>query len=87
MSVYLFRLSCRQLYKGAYGKDFKRTRKWDNICSLEAGTQRMRDVINKNVQSDDLMRACRTAFEAGKNQVKLYFMNGRLPKPRRISKV
>lgn len=42
----------------------------------EAGTQRMRDVINKNVQSDDLMRACRTAFEAGKNQVKLYFMNG-----------
>lgn len=42
----------------------------------EAGTQRMRDVINKNVKSDDLMRACGTAFEAGKNQVKLYFMNG-----------
>lgn len=42
----------------------------------EAGTQRMRNVINKNVCEDDLIRACNTAFEAGKNQVKLYFMNG-----------
>jgi len=42
----------------------------------EAGTQRMRDVINKNVTEEDLMRACGTAFEAGKNAVKLYFMQG-----------
>ena len=42
----------------------------------EAGTQRLRDVINKNVREDDLMRACRTAFEGGKSQVKLYFMQG-----------
>lgn len=42
----------------------------------EAGTQRLRDAINKNVCEDDLMKACRTAFEAGKNSVKLYFMNG-----------
>ena len=42
----------------------------------EAGTQRLRDVINKNVCEADLMRACRTAFEAGKTGVKLYFMNG-----------
>lgn len=42
----------------------------------EAGTQRMRDVINKNVVEEDLMRACRVAFEAGKSSVKLYFMNG-----------
>ena len=42
----------------------------------EAGTQRLRDAINKNVCEDDLMRACRTAFEAGKTSVKLYFMNG-----------
>ena len=42
----------------------------------EAGTQRLRDVINKNVFEEDLMRAVNVAFDAGKNQVKLYFMNG-----------
>ncbi len=42
----------------------------------EAGTQRLRDAINKNVVEADLIRACRTAFEAGKTAVKLYFMNG-----------
>lgn len=42
----------------------------------EAGTQRMRDVINKNVTEDDLMRACDVAFGYGKTGVKLYFMNG-----------
>ena len=41
----------------------------------EAGTQRLRDVINKNVVEEDLMRAVGVAFEAGKTQVKLYFMN------------
>ncbi len=42
----------------------------------EAGTQRLRDVINKNLYEEDLMRACNVAFDAGKNQVKLYFMQG-----------
>ena len=42
----------------------------------EAGTQRLRDVINKNVEKADLLRACRVAFEGGKSQVKLYFMQG-----------
>ena len=42
----------------------------------EAGTQRLRDAINKNVLESDLMKACYTAFEAGKTSVKLYFMNG-----------
>ncbi len=42
----------------------------------EAGTQRLRDVINKNVTEADLMRAVNVAFEAGKNTVKLYFMQG-----------
>ncbi len=31
----------------------------------EAGTQRMRDVINKNVTEEEIMRTCRTAFEGG----------------------
>ncbi|MBQ7383707.1 MAG: TIGR03960 family B12-binding radical SAM protein [Clostridia bacterium] len=42
----------------------------------EAGTQRLRDVINKNVREEDLLRAVNVAFEAGKNKVKLYFMQG-----------
>ncbi len=42
----------------------------------EAGTQRLRDVINKNVIEDDLLRAVNVAFEAGKTTVKLYFMEG-----------
>ena len=42
----------------------------------EAGTQRLRDVINKNVEEEDLLRAVNVAFEAGKTNVKLYFMEG-----------
>ncbi len=42
----------------------------------EAGTQRLRDAINKNLYESDLMNAVRLAFEGGKSQVKLYFMNG-----------
>ncbi len=42
----------------------------------EAGTQRLRDVINKNVTEDDLRRSVGIAFRGGKNNVKLYFMNG-----------
>lgn len=42
----------------------------------EAGTQRLRDAINKNVEEADLLRACSVAFAAGKSLVKLYFMQG-----------
>ena len=42
----------------------------------EAGTQRMRDIINKGVTEEDLISAARAAFEAGWEQVKLYFMIG-----------
>jgi radical SAM family uncharacterized protein/radical SAM-linked protein len=42
----------------------------------EAGTPRMRDVINKNITEEEILRACRVAYEAGKNQIKLYFMDG-----------
>jgi radical SAM family uncharacterized protein len=42
----------------------------------EAGTQRLRDVINKNVTEEDLFRAVNIAFRGGKSNVKLYFMNG-----------
>ncbi len=42
----------------------------------EAGTQRLRDVINKNVSEEDLMRSVDIAFRGGKSNVKLYFMDG-----------
>ena len=42
----------------------------------EAGTQRMRDVINKNVTEDDLFDTVRTAFDGGWRRLKLYFMLG-----------
>ena len=42
----------------------------------EAGTQRLRDVINKNVTQEDLLASCRTAFAGGYSAVKLYFMLG-----------
>ncbi|MCQ2770415.1 MAG: TIGR03960 family B12-binding radical SAM protein, partial [Clostridia bacterium] len=42
----------------------------------EAGTQRLRDVINKNICEPDLLRACHVAFAGGKTSVKLYFMQG-----------
>ena len=42
----------------------------------EAGTQRLRDVINKNVTEEDLVNAVNIAFKGGKSSVKLYFMNG-----------
>mgnify|MGYP002856298435 CR=1 FL=1 len=42
----------------------------------EAGTQRLRDVINKNVTDEDVMGAVRAAFAAGWRRCKLYFMIG-----------
>jgi radical SAM family uncharacterized protein len=42
----------------------------------EAGTQRLRDVINKNITEDDLLGAVRIAFEQGWHRLKLYFMIG-----------
>ena len=42
----------------------------------EAGTQRMRDVINKNVTEEAVLRTCTKAFAGGWTSVKLYFMIG-----------
>ena len=42
----------------------------------EAGTQRLRDAINKNVTEDEILSTCETAFRGGWNSVKLYFMLG-----------
>ena len=42
----------------------------------EAGTQRLRDVINKNLTEDEILTTCQNAFSGGWNNVKLYFMLG-----------
>ncbi|MEG1165659.1 MAG: TIGR03960 family B12-binding radical SAM protein [Oscillospiraceae bacterium] len=42
----------------------------------EAGTQRLRDAINKNVLEEDLLNTCKIAFQGGWNNIKLYFMLG-----------
>ena len=42
----------------------------------EAGTQRLRDVINKNLTEEEILTTCANAFAGGWNNVKLYFMLG-----------
>lgn len=54
----------------------KRVRKTGFTMAPEAGSQRMRDVINKNLTEDDVLRAARLAFEGGWDLIKLYFMIG-----------
>jgi radical SAM-linked protein len=54
----------------------RRVRKSGFTIAPEAGTQRMRDVINKNLSEEQILTACRLAFEAGWDQIKLYFMIG-----------
>lgn len=54
----------------------KSVRKSGLTFAPEAGTQRLRDVINKNVTEENVMESCRIAFEGGYTTVKLYFMCG-----------
>lgn len=42
----------------------------------EAGSQKQRDVINKNISEEEILKGCKLAFEGGWNRVKLYFMLG-----------
>ncbi|MEO1741219.1 MAG: TIGR03960 family B12-binding radical SAM protein [Cyanobacteria bacterium J06629_9] len=52
------------------------TRQTGLTFAPEAGTQRMRDIINKGLTNEELLRGVRTAHEQGWNRVKLYFMIG-----------
>ena len=54
----------------------QRVRKGGLTFAPEAGTQRLRDAINKNLREEDLLQSCRTAFAGGWSGVKLYFMLG-----------
>lgn len=56
--------------------EIQRVRKTGLTFAPEAGSQRMRDVINKGVTEDDLIRSVKSAFESGWSTIKLYFMIG-----------
>ncbi len=59
-----------------YSKRMQTARKGSFTFAPEAGTQRLRDVINKNITEEDIMRGVRYAFESGTTTIKLYFMIG-----------
>ena len=54
----------------------QKVRKSGLTFAPEAGTQRLRDVINKNVTEEEILTTCATAFSGGWSNVKLYFMLG-----------
>ncbi len=54
----------------------QKVRKGGLTFAPEAGTQRLRDAINKNLREEDLLQSCKTAFAGGYSSVKLYFMLG-----------
>lgn len=56
--------------------EIAKVRKSGLTFAPEAGTQRLRDVINKNITEDEIFRACTLAFGGGYTAVKLYFMLG-----------
>ena len=57
-------------------EQLKKVRKSGLTFAPEAGTQRLRNVINKNVTEEEVMRTCAQAFKGGWTSVKLYFMMG-----------
>ncbi len=57
-------------------KETQKVRKTALTLAPEAGTQRLRDVVNKGVTEEDLVRSVTDAFEQGWSAVKLYFMIG-----------
>lgn len=57
-------------------EEMQKVRKSGLTFAPEAGTQRLRDVINKNITEEEIMNACKLAFDGGYTSVKLYFMLG-----------
>ncbi|MGB9678698.1 MAG: TIGR03960 family B12-binding radical SAM protein [Thermoanaerobacteraceae bacterium] len=56
--------------------EIQKVRKTGLTLAPEAGSQRLRDIINKGVTEEDLMVSTEEAFKAGWNTIKLYFMIG-----------
>lgn len=60
-------------FDGEFAQD---SRKTSLTFAPEAGTQRLRDVINKDITEEEILKAAESAFDAGYSAVKLYFMIG-----------
>ncbi|GAB4345015.1 MAG: TIGR03960 family B12-binding radical SAM protein [Desulfobulbaceae bacterium] len=61
---------------GQIMEEIRRVRKTGFTVAPEAGTDRLREVINKGITEADLLETCRNAFELGWNLIKFYFMIG-----------
>lgn len=57
-------------------KEIEKVKKTGLTFAPEAGTDRLRAVINKNITEEDLVRACKNVFKEGWSKIKLYFMIG-----------
>ncbi|HYP27867.1 MAG TPA: TIGR03960 family B12-binding radical SAM protein [Blastocatellia bacterium] len=62
--------------KESLAREIARVRKTGFTIAPEAGTQRMRDVINKNITEEDVINSCAVAFSEGWSSIKMYFMIG-----------
>ena len=60
-------------FEGDFAQDARKT---SLTFAPEAGTQRLRDVINKDITEEEILNAAKSAFNAGYSAVKLYFMIG-----------
>ncbi len=70
-------LALPSLRVDSFDKEFAQdARKISLTFAPEAGTQRLRDVINKDVTEEEILRAANSAFDGGYSAVKLYFMLG-----------
>jgi radical SAM family uncharacterized protein/radical SAM-linked protein len=80
-------ISLPSLRPGSLSEEIARaltqTRKPGLTFAPEAGTQRLRDVIKKNINEDDLLSTSRLAYSLGWNLIKLYFMIG-LPTEKKV---
>jgi radical SAM family uncharacterized protein len=63
-------------FSNKFMEKLKAVKKCGLTFAPEAGTQRLRDAINKNVSEQELLKTCNTAFSGGWSLVKLYFMIG-----------
>ena len=63
-------------FPGYLADEIKRTREGSLTFAIEAGSQRLRDVINKNITEESIFETLRTVFGKGWHLVKFYFMFG-----------
>ena len=63
-------------FTGTLAQKLRKVRESGLTFAAEAGTQRLRDVINKNITEEEILDGCSDAFRNGYTSVKLYFMLG-----------